>query len=1080
MKTSLHPAAAINGKAPAQIFLLGVALLAALCPWASRGAPAEFGRELQIGARLGTGPAMDVATAANRAYVIGRGSLRIVDITTPTAPRVLGKIDGLGNTRQVAVADGIAYVSAREDGLFVVDVADPAAPRLLCHYDSVEWATGVAISGKVLFIALRQFGVELVDVSRPAEPEHLGTIRTGEAQSVVARNGWLYTGVWGSSEVVVADVRNARSPVITAKVPLDGFGDGVDIKGTYLYVATGHHSRAAHRESSDPGFGRGHGLEIFDVSDPAKPKFVSRVKFPQLYALGNDWWAVTVAGDYAFVADTHNGIFVVDVRDPRQPRCVAHRRLPPTADGKPADSVGGLAPVKDHLLVAGSQTDLFVLDAPGLGLEPQPEPSVAPTIGPRPSLPENGVRIYRPGGQVYAAALCGDKAVVACGAAGLKLLELTPSFRELGSQSTTDVATDVCVLGNTVYCAGGTDGLSIWTGGAEGKLRFEGRYRVNGARVRHVAVPAPGRYALVQVGSQQLHIVDVSVPSSPKLVLQDTHLGLLYGSQVLEGLVQGRYSAAFWHVTGLHWYDLYGGAKPVYVGQRQPERFGVLDGITVLTDRILAIRSGGIVLVAPNEAKPLAQLPRATIPGHPLEGKPSLDGNRLFVSNRATGVVRLVDIANPAKPTLQRTLVTRGNPGRVVPLPGGFMIPDGYNGLLLYSTGAAAGASPSTGAPAVEIAKGEAEPLLEASPRLLRLVFSRDGIEGRSYHRELALQAALELAQTTGDRTCRDRVLASVTALGIGRGVPVPWAWTPELDVPRTPNYQSELFGSLTHALYRATGDQGWVTAFASETERVRRESPRSPEGAAMAPRGELPGTGATLLIDAMQEYVARMARAGALTSERGYFEEALRQYQACRSVLRNPETGLWSQGRGWLADRPNALSPGAWSRGHGWLMRGLIGTLEALPKQSEEFSRFRDYLQELADTMLPLQQPDGTWHTLLHRAPSESPADISGTAMVATGLSRGWREGWLKGSKHLEAARRAFAVLPAYVSEKGEVRSVSPGPGPLVSEDRYLVKEFPRHNAHGVFAVLFAAAEAATLARQTGHEPAPPALRSR
>ena len=141
--------------------------------------------------------------------------------------------------RQIVVAKGIAYISAREDGLFVVDVRQPRSPRLLCHYDAVEFATGLAVSGDVLFIAHRQFGVELVDISNPAKPAHLSTLRTGEAQSVVVRDGWLYTGVWGTSEVVVANVKNARAPVITAKVPLDGFGDGVDLRGNYLF-ADGH------------------------------------------------------------------------------------------------------------------------------------------------------------------------------------------------------------------------------------------------------------------------------------------------------------------------------------------------------------------------------------------------------------------------------------------------------------------------------------------------------------------------------------------------------------------------------------------------------------------------------------------------------------------------------------------------------------------------------------------------------------------------------------------------------------------------------------------------------------------------
>ncbi len=370
-----------------------------------------------------------------------------------------------------------------------------------------------------------------------------------------------------------------------------------------------------------------------------------------------------------------------------------------------------------------------------------------------------------------------------------------------------------------------------------------------------------------------------------------------------------------------------------------------------------------------------------------------------------------------------------------------------------------------------------ADELLAAAARIAGPVLAAGSGAKRNYPRELSLEALLEIGQATGDSACRERVLKSVAALGLQSGAHVPWSATPELDIPRTPNYQSQLFGSVTYALYRATEDRGWLPAFVSETERVKREIPRSPEGAVMAPRGQEPGHGPALLLDFMQEYVARMARTGSISGDRSYYREGATQLQIHRDLLRDPKTGLWRQGRGWLPDQPNVLSPGAWSRGHGWLMRGLIGALDALPKDSQEFAQVKGHLQELADALAPLQQPDGTWHALLHRPAADSLPDTSGTAMIATGLSRAWREGWLRDARYVEAAQRAFAALPPYVAANGDVRSASPGPGPLVSETKDLAREFPARNAHGTFAVLFATAEAARLAKHTGRALVAPAV---
>jgi unsaturated rhamnogalacturonyl hydrolase len=55
---------------------------------------------------------------------------------------------------------------------------------------------------------------------------------------------------------------------------------------------------------------------------------------------------------------------------------------------------------------------------------------------------------------------------------------------------------------------------------------------------------------------------------------------------------------------------------------------------------------------------------------------------------------------------------------------------------------------------------------------------------------------------------------------------------------------------------------------------------------------------------------------------------------------------------------------------------------------------------------------------------------------------------------------------LPDYVDAEGLALSVSPGPGPLESEEPWLVSEFPPGNDHGTFALMFAAAESVRLGR--------------
>ncbi len=345
--------------------------------------------------------------------------------------------------------------------------------------------------------------------------------------------------------------------------------------------------------------------------------------------------------------------------------------------------------------------------------------------------------------------------------------------------------------------------------------------------------------------------------------------------------------------------------------------------------------------------------------------------------------------------------------------------------------------------------------LTQAAGRVAGRLLGENTAE-RTYRADLALEALLELGNESKRPAWRDHVFAVLARRGL----------QPSASVP----YRTQPFGCLTFAVYRATGDATWIPEFLRESERCRFEHPRSPEGAIMHPRGAQRGGGNAILIDAMQEYAARMARAGAITGDRAWFRECIAQFRIYRTLLRDPGTGLWSQGRGWLADQPEKLSPGAWSRGHGWLLRGLTASLAEVPRDSAEFKELNACLREFEDALLPRQLPGGLWPTLLHRPPADSPPDASGSALIATAFSRAWREGWLTDDRVRVAALRAFAALPVCVDETGIVLSVSPGPGPLESEADYLVRQFPPGNDHGPFSLMFAAAEAVRLERHPGN----------
>ena len=668
--------------------LIGMAAPAEGADGSEAGHPVEkYGRELAITKDLRVGGTMAARVVGNRLYSIGASRLRVFDISSPGNPKLLSTLAGIPHGRQIELAKGIAYVTARENGVFIVDVTDDENPELLCHYDPIEVATGVDVSGNVLFVACRGHGVELADVRDPAKPLHLGIARTGEAQSVVVKNGYAYTGVWGVKQLVVVDVRNPRRPKITKKCPLDGNGDGVAVRGKYVFIATGHHSRAARKprpKPGDVGYGCGHGLEIFDISNPAEPAFVSRIKTVPFYRIGMDMWGVKIAGDHAFVHDTYNGVFVVNIKDPTRPHFVAHKQLPygnRWGVWLPIP-VGNLALAKDYIYVCGAWSDLHVAAAQGLALPEAPEPDSPPEIPPFEPRQSERFRMYKTNGQVRGVGFVDDVAVVASGADGVHVVELWPEIKRLNRYETKGFAMDVATHGRLVLVAEDKEGLSIWRMEDDRSLVPVGRYRQGRRVVRDVFIPPRGKYAILTVTLARLDIIDISDPAKPVSVLKDSGHGFV--SHVTRQLAEDRYLYVNWQIDGVFSYDLYGGPKPAFVGKKYPHR---IDGATLLLDdTLLAFHWRGIIPIGPDEQRAPEKIEPIRPGGQRPRGAPRLFGDTVYLTGRATGDITALDVSDVGKPKIVEQYNIPGNPGSLAVHTGALVIANGYEGLWVENS----------------------------------------------------------------------------------------------------------------------------------------------------------------------------------------------------------------------------------------------------------------------------------------------------------------------------------------------------------------------------------------------------------
>jgi len=659
-----------------------------------------FGARLQERARLSLEGATDVAVdaaavALDLAYVAGKGTLFVVDVSLPDRPAVVGQLQGLGQGRQVEVQHGIAALTTRPDGLFICDVTDPEHPSLLSHYDTVELATGVCLSGDLCMIACRHMGVEIIDVSDPARPAHVSNVLAGEAQSVFVNGNTMYVGAWMQREVHIIDITDPAMPRVLGACLLDGFGDGICVRDGLCYAATGHHARglANRRKYLDydfvtaqmlqEGYGGGHGLEIFDVTDPERPRLLSRLKTPPLFMTGNDMWGVVVAGDHAYLTDTYNGVFVVNVAHPQGPYFEGYHRLDVLRDEayhhEPSiqqlcQPATGLALGAGHMLAASPQTGLHIIETP-VAIE-RPEP---PQVAPRPSTisaPAPPELAFRSDGQVHGVAVVDERLVVAAGTHGLYVLESALPCEAVVHAATDDFALDIKAADGYIYVAEARAGFSVWRL-VSGELHRVARCRdaFGGEAVRQVVLLRDSGLAALHVGTNHLALMDISTPEAPRCLDLLPVGGMMYYKSVVEGLFDDRYMAAFPLSPGIVWFDVLDATHPSRAAVSISQQLCTIEeGAVVGKGGIFTIFRGKYAFSQriddiPDERGAMALWDGDVhTPGGEvyLSGRPTLIDDSLYLLNRQTGQVTVIDVSEPERPILRHRLTLSGHPERIV------------------------------------------------------------------------------------------------------------------------------------------------------------------------------------------------------------------------------------------------------------------------------------------------------------------------------------------------------------------------------------------------------------------------------
>jgi hypothetical protein len=383
-----------------------------------------------------------------------------------------------GPSWELAGRDTFLYLGSGS-GVRILSIADSVHPRMLGQIVARGLVSQVVVQDSLLFVACGSWGAQIYSVSDPANPRELGSM-DAVIGDLCVQDTFCYTA--GGDNFRIYNFANPTQPAQVGAVS-DG-GDVIAEANGYVYL----------------GGSSGSGLNVYDVHDPASPMLVDTLGGVQLAMFTRGHWLMCVSEQPAYFS-------ILDVSDPHS-ICEVGR----------IDGYGGLDIFADdkyaYLSCSYEHSGLFVVD-----ISDSSHPQLRDSINPD-GVTEWDFYVPHSPGYGYLADDYG----------GLVTLDLhdANSISEVWSGYKAHQSVDVAVDHGRAYIANTWVGTQILDVSDPAKPISLGVYDTSDSRGTN-AVAARDSFAFVGMsgayGRRSLRVLDVSEPSDPTLVAEDSCYG---------------------------------------------------------------------------------------------------------------------------------------------------------------------------------------------------------------------------------------------------------------------------------------------------------------------------------------------------------------------------------------------------------------------------------------------------------------------------------------------------------------------------------------------------------------------------
>ncbi len=234
----------------------------------------------------------------------GEKGLQIIDVSDPTAPTLAGTYEISGALVSVVVTGTVAVALDDAGNMLLLDVSTPAAPVELGQLPDIGYQ--VVVADNYAYIPAGNNGLRIVDISRPSDPTEVGVYQAESVSRVAVAGDYAY--LLADFSLKTINISNPKAPTEISSYPVSGSNPRLKVVEDRLYLSV--------QVVLDWVY-----VKIFDLSDPAAPILIETepempVNVMEIFSQGSD---IAAGDDKLYILDDWSGLRMIDVSNPARP-----------------------------------------------------------------------------------------------------------------------------------------------------------------------------------------------------------------------------------------------------------------------------------------------------------------------------------------------------------------------------------------------------------------------------------------------------------------------------------------------------------------------------------------------------------------------------------------------------------------------------------------------------------------------------------------------------------------------------------------------------------------------------------------